>query len=367
MNTEHDEHSEYTPLLNTTPPTPRRAFRAVGALGAAVVLLLVTAVYIQIYRAGVRGTTSLEAPTMFSDASPVLLAVGDWGRGGIEPQRAVADALERTASSNTTRSVVLSTGDNFYDRGVRGVHDQQWNESYEGVYGSLPALSRTPFLPVLGNHDHKGDALAQIRYTKRSSTWDLSARYSARLISPGLLLVRVDTTPYVHDKAGRTARARGWHPKEQTKWLARVLAEAERNKNYVLVVGHHNFYTASTCGHYGTKRVRNSLEPILRRHRRWILAYVCGHEHSLMHMRKHGIDHILSGGGSLLDPICRPKKMNGNLREKGILPDKQVLFANSTNGFYKLHFDRDSGVFTANAVDAQSNVIYSFTKHFKTP
>lgn len=357
---------EETPLLTprgATPLAPSRS--ALRALGGTVAMLLVLAVYLQVMHTN--NERSLESPMLLAGAGPPLnsyptfLAVGDWGRGGIAPQRKVAGALA-VAANGTRRPMVLSTGDNFYSRGVRNVHDEQWTQSYESVYGRLPELQRIPFLVVLGNHDHKGDAMAQVKYTRHSPTWDLPSRFNVRMVAPRLMLLRLDTTPYVHDKAGRAARGRGWHPQPQTAWVAKALAEAARRRIFVLVVGHHNMYTASTCGHFGTNRVRRAVEPLLRRHRRWVLAYVSGHEHNLMHMRMHGIDHVISGGGSLLDPVCKPRHMKHKLRKKGVVTGSHVRFAQSTNGFFKIHFDAASGLFEAVAINSDNRVIYTFRK-----
>lgn len=303
-----------------------------------------------------------------------FLCVGDWGREGILPQKLVAESLARTALATST---IISTGDNFYNHGVKTVSDKRWSKSYEDVYGAQPELRGLDFLPVLGNHDHLGDPLAQVLYTRVSETWKLPARYSAKIMrhgNNGIVLVRLDTTPYASGKSGRRARRSGFVPDPQTLWFEQVMALAEEHSMYALVVGHHNMYSGSTCGHKGTHHLRNALEHILVRYRKNILAYLCGHEHALMHMRKHGIDHIVSGGGSLLDPICRPNMtMYDNnahdyrkkMKHRGVLNmGNGAKFVKSTNGFFKVEFDsaEDKLQFRATAINEKQEILYSFEK-----
>jgi 3',5'-cyclic AMP phosphodiesterase CpdA len=48
-------------------------------------------------------------------------------------------------------------------------------EKFESVYDD-PAI-RVPVYPTLGNHDHVGFPVAQVRYSDRSDTWRMPARY----------------------------------------------------------------------------------------------------------------------------------------------------------------------------------------------
>ena len=293
---------------------------------------------------------------------PTLLAVGDWGRDGIEPQRKVASSMAIAASHDDV--TVLSTGDNFYDYGVKTPHDISWNSSYEGVYSAQPQLANAPFLPVLGNHDHLGDALAQVEYTKHSKNWHLPARFNAELIAQRVLLVRIDTTPFLTDKSGRAARRRGFRPDPQVSWFKQVMAEADRLQMYVIVMGHHNMYSASSCGNKKTKHIRKHIEATLVKHRKRLLAYVCGHEHALEHVKAKGIDHFISGGGSLLDKLCLPKpgEKVKHAKRIGFRRGNDAPFVKAANGFFKFRFDVKSARFEAQAIDQNNRVLYTFEK-----
>ena len=102
-----------------------------------------------------------------------FLAVGDWGHHN-SAQLKVAAAMADAAQKISCR-FVISLGDNFYDKGVISTSDPQWQETFERVY-SAPSL-QCPWYPVLGNHDHKGNAMAEVAYSVSSSRWAMAAPF----------------------------------------------------------------------------------------------------------------------------------------------------------------------------------------------
>ncbi|GJN30838.1 hypothetical protein PR202_gb19176 [Eleusine coracana subsp. coracana] len=55
---------------------------------------------------------------------------------------------------------VISTGDNFYEDGLTGVDDPAFEQSFTDIY-TAKSLQK-PWYLVLGNHDYRGDVLAQL-------------------------------------------------------------------------------------------------------------------------------------------------------------------------------------------------------------
>jgi tartrate-resistant acid phosphatase type 5 len=64
----------------------------------------------------------------------------------------------------------LALGDNFYFNGVKDIDDKRFVETYETVFTS-EYLRNTSWFALMGNHDHYGNASAQIEYTKKSDRW----------------------------------------------------------------------------------------------------------------------------------------------------------------------------------------------------
>ena len=88
-------------------------------------------------------------PKVLAMAQPArasFLVVGDWGRDGGSNQREVAIAMGRRAEEIGARFVV-TTGDNFYEDGVKSVDDPLWRTSFEDIY-TAPSLHRPSHAPL---------------------------------------------------------------------------------------------------------------------------------------------------------------------------------------------------------------------------
>ena len=94
-----------------------------------------------------------------------FFALGDQGSGSYR-QHAVAWILERACQADRTVNFTLLLGDNFYKEGVSSVDDPLWDEFFEFVYDG-PCLMSMPFYAMLGNHDHMGNAQAQVDYSEQ--------------------------------------------------------------------------------------------------------------------------------------------------------------------------------------------------------
>ncbi|MBF0614967.1 MAG: acid phosphatase [Magnetococcales bacterium] len=106
-----------------------------------------------------------------------FFALGDQGTGD-QRQKQVARAMEQVATGSHGVDFVLLLGDNFYPDGVNSTTDPQWSTAFEAIYQGK-WLAQTPFLAILGNHDHRGSVAAQIAYGQRrlgSGRWRMQAR-----------------------------------------------------------------------------------------------------------------------------------------------------------------------------------------------
>lgn len=102
-----------------------------------------------------------------------FVAIGDIGTAG-PGQRRVAGAIASRARDDPVQ-FLLTLGDNFYPAGVISQDDPQWASTIEEVYAD--AALRVPMYPTLGNHDHQGLPIVEIRYSEQSDTWSMPASY----------------------------------------------------------------------------------------------------------------------------------------------------------------------------------------------
>nr|AFK35320.1 unknown [Lotus japonicus] len=238
-----------------------------------------------------------EAPK--PDGSLSFLVIGDWGRGGAYNQSQVAVQMG-VIGEQLDIDFVISTGDNFYDDGLRGIDDAAFNYSFTKIY-TAPSLQK-PWYNVLGNHDYRGDVEAQLSpvLTNLDKRWVCLRSYVVNAEVAEFFFV--DTTPFVGkyftEPEDHVYDWSGIGPREQ--YISNILEDVdlalrESNAKWKIVVGHHAIRSA---GHHGdTKELVNQLLPILEANN--IDLFINGHDHCLQHISSldSGIQFLTSGGG----------------------------------------------------------------------
>jgi acid phosphatase len=270
-----------------------------------------------------------------SDSGLAFVVMGDWGNGR-DGQKAVAVSLAQRAGEIGAK-FVITTGDNFYPRGVRSTTDKLWRTRFEDVY-TPPAL-QVPWLVALGNHDHRGSINAEIQYTKISPRWRLSSpfyRHSEWLDSGGRVdFFFLDTTPLYH--ASRLPWKLWPFGSRQYAWLEHELAVS--TADWKFVIGHHPVFSGG--GHGNTDALVRKLKPLLERY--GVQAYFNGHNHILEHIVVDGIHYLTSGAGA-------------GAESKALRPVAGTLAAFGVAGFMTVTVRTD--VARVEFVDATANPLY---------
>ncbi|XP_064972971.1 purple acid phosphatase 17-like [Musa acuminata AAA Group] len=235
-----------------------------------------------------------------ADGSLSLLVVGDWGRKGAYNQTHVAAQMGKIGKELSI-DFVVSTGDNFYENGLTGITDEAFEDSFTNIY-TAESLQKQ-WYSVLGNHDYRGDVLAQLSPVLQGvdSRWLCLRSFvlNAEIVD----FLFVDTTPFVdhywintegHHYDWREVTPRQTYISSLLKDLDSAL-EASR-ATWKVVVGHHTIRSVSIHG--DTKELHTSLLPVLKAH--GVDLYVNGHDHCLEHISSNDspIQYLTSGGGS---------------------------------------------------------------------
>ncbi|XP_010271166.1 PREDICTED: purple acid phosphatase 8-like [Nelumbo nucifera] len=240
-----------------------------------------------------------EHPTN-ADGSLNFLVVGDWGRKGAYNQSKVAHQMGRVGEKLNI-NFIISTGDNFYEDGLTGIEDTAFEESFSKLY-TAKSLQKQ-WYNVLGNHDYRGDVVAQLSPILKmiDSRW-LCLR-SFILNADFVEFFFVDTTPFVdnyfNDPKDHVYDWRGVLPR--TDYIRNLVKDVdsalkESTAKWKIVVGHH---TIRSIGHHGdTQELVDQLLPILEANN--VDLYVNGHDHCLEHISStvSPIQFLTSGGGS---------------------------------------------------------------------
>jgi len=242
-----------------------------------------------------------------------FVVIGDWGVASPD-QALVSKAMQGTCSEASPCDFVVSTGDNFYDKGVNATNDSLWNSVWASVF---PASIAPVWFPVLGNHDYEGNPDAQVEYQKVDSRWQMPSRFYEKVfpeeddsyVSNEEFRVHfffLDTTCLLYDwyksRISESVLKSDCVEKESV-WLKTAL-EASKAR-WKIVVGHHPL--RSSFDHSRTAEQQEMLEMAIGALVRdnGVHLYLSGHDHSLQvlndNKKNEKLLHVVSGaGGSTL-------------------------------------------------------------------
>jgi len=227
-----------------------------------------------------------------------FLVISDMGGKASLNQKSVANAMALEAEK-AKAIFVLTLGDNYHDDGIPNENDPRWKTEFEDVYNQ-PSL-QIQWYPSLGNHDYRGSAEGEIKYSKLSNRWKMPYRYYSKkeMIdgTDSLLIVHLDTTPFVQEYYDSTSvyykHVLGQNTQKQLHWLDSTLSA--KKHCWVIVVGHHPIYS-SAPKHGDTKELIEQVLPILKKHD--VKIYMCGHDHVLQHIQRENFNYFICGGGA---------------------------------------------------------------------
>jgi len=213
---------------------------------------------------------------------------GDWG-SGTQDQKNVAEETKKFCKELGCNFGLL-LGDNFYEFGVSSVEDPLWKSRYQDIYQGL----NIPFYVVLGNHDWRGNAQAQVDYSKKDSRWKMPAFYYSVKYpeqNPLLEIFVLNSNDFNTDSQN---------------WLKSALEKS--SAKWKILAFHHPIL--NTGNHHPSDQMHMwpALKPIVCGKIDLILA---GHEHIFAHLRPQPneckYDQIIVGtGGKELYGVTTP-------------------------------------------------------------
>ncbi|KAL6867446.1 hypothetical protein ACP4OV_015470 [Aristida adscensionis] len=288
------------------------------------------------------------------DGSLSVLVVGDWGRKGTHNQSRVAHQMGRVGEKLNI-DFVISTGDNFYENGLKGVHDRAFEESFTNIY-TAQSLQK-PWYLVLGNHDYRGDAVAQLDPALRKIDSRFICMRSFIVNSEIVDFFFIDTSPFQLKYWTQPGKDhydwRGVAPRG--KYIANLLKDLDKamkksTARWKIAVGHHTMRSVSEHG--DTKELLKLLLPVLKDN--GVDFYINGHDHCLEHIssRNSPIQYFTSGGGSKAWRGVRTKNKD------------KVRFFYDGQGFMSLQLNPETARFIF--YDVSGNILYQWSSRKAT-
>ncbi|KAL7114435.1 hypothetical protein ACP275_04G121200 [Erythranthe tilingii] len=262
------------------------------------------------------------------DGTLSFLVLGDWGRKGDFNQSQVAFQMGKIGEELNI-DFVVSTGDNFYDNGLEGETDPAFVDSFTNIY-TANSLQKQ-WYSVLGNHDYRGDTVAQMSPAlgKIDSRWLCLRSFVVNAEIAELFFL--DTTPFVDDYFTNPEHTYDWrHVTPTNTYTTNALADLESalkesRAKWKIVVGHH---AIRSVGHHGdTPELVHHLLPILQANN--VDFYMNGHDHCLEHISDDisPIQFLTSGAGS--------KAWRGDI--KNMNGEALIKFFYDGQGFMSVH------------------------------
>ena len=225
----------------------------------------------------------------------------DLGRNGYYDQKKIAE-LMGVMAEEIGPECVIAAGDVHHFSGVQSVEDPLWMTNYELIY-SHPELM-IDWLPILGNHEYRGNTQAVIDYSNISRRWNMPGRYYTKVYEEDGTSVRfimIDTTPLMNkyrEENNKYPDACKQDKEPQLQWLDSLLNEAK--EDWVIVVGHHPIYAETSKEDSERMDMQDNVDRILRKHKN-VAMYLCGHIHNFQHISVKGssIDYVVNSSASL--------------------------------------------------------------------
>ncbi len=234
-----------------------------------------------------------------------LFVVSDGGRNGAHEQKPAAAMLGQMADLQAPEAI-LALGDTHHYMGVQSTSDPLWLTNYELIYNH-PEL-QIPWLPVLGNHEYRGNSQAVLDYSNVSRRWEMPARYYTRVFTDpktgvSLRVVFIDTAPLI-DKYRNTPEeypdAGKQDMEAQLQWLEATLAAAK--EDWIIVAGHHPIRGYTNKEQSERTDLQQRLEPIFDRHK----VHLCigGHIHNFQHLLHNGRHYVVNAAAAETRPAA---------------------------------------------------------------
>lgn len=282
-----------------------------------------------------------------------FLVLGDWGRDGMCCQRDVAIEMSRVALRSNPKFVV-STGDNFYHRGIQSAQDSQVDRSWRSVYITPHRSLRVPWKVVLGNHDHAGVPEAQVTLNQTEPHWSMPNLYYFETMANGaVFMAYIDTTCMFYTEKQKQHLL--FDGESETKEYCEDQLVALRNAlqtshaNWKIVVGHHVMFSSGESAlheQHNHEMMRTTLLDMFRENK--VAAYFNGHEHLLEHFDLGDIQLFTTGAGSKLATVSR----------LGHIPVENK-FSLDRQGFAQAVMNTEMSAMTVNFYDLFGEQVYS--------
>jgi tartrate-resistant acid phosphatase type 5 len=242
-----------------------------------------------------------------------FVSFGCWGGLNKATQKRVAHVMGEAVEKEALPTLfAIAAGDNFYKKGVTSIDDPRFITTFDDVYNHK-SLMQLPFLVALGNHDYRGDFIAQVNYTtyqlqhvpRATGRWYLPEAYYVKQVHSNLVVFVLDTPLLERCANNGNESPRCWDHGAQKRYFEEQF-EKFRDVKWKVVVGHYPMHANGP--HVNFPWLIQWLQPLLEKY--CVSVYINADNHYLQVSMVNDVYYINSGGGAGFGVRHQPSNKN---------------------------------------------------------
>lgn len=276
-----------------------------------------------------------------------FFVVSDLGEENNSDQILITKNMGKLAEEYQLSFIILN-GDCHHQNPPMTLFEKLWMRDFDFIYSDFNEKHNLRWIPVLGNHEYKGDTSKVMSFYEKHPRFDkqiLNHRYYGKILSEvSTLLLFLDTTPLIeyyrehHDDFPDVWKQ---SKDKQIKWLENILERFRNKFKNVIVFGHHPIYAYDKI-HTNSNDLENVLIPIFNKYQ--VSAYIASHVHNFQHINKGLFTKFITNSSSSYTQI--PKDIDG------------TVFKSEGTGFSIISIDETINKITIKFVNKLGEIIY---------
>lgn len=221
-----------------------------------------------------------------------FFVISDLGEENNSDQIVITENMGKLAEKYQPSFIVLN-GDCHHQNPPMTLFEKLWMRDFDFIYSDFNEKHNLRWIPVLGNHEYKGDTSKVMSFYENHPRFDkqiLNHRYYGKILSEvSTLLLFLDTTPLIeyyrehHDDFPDVWKQ---SKDKQIKWLDNILSRFEGRFDNIICFGHHPIYAYDKM-HTNSNDVEKVLLPIFNEYQ--VTAYISSHVHNFQWIEKPDI------------------------------------------------------------------------------
>lgn len=221
-----------------------------------------------------------------------FFVISDLGEENNSDQIVITENMGKLAEEYRPSFIILN-GDCHHQNPPMTLFEKLWMRDFDFIYSDFNEKHNLRWIPVLGNHEYKGDTSKVMSFYENHPRFDkqiLNHRYYGKILSEvSTLLLFLDTTPLIeyyrehHDDFPDVWKQ---SKDKQIKWLNNILSRFEGRFDNIICFGHHPIYAYDKM-HTNSNDVEKVLLPIFNEYQ--VTAYISSHVHNFQWIEKPDI------------------------------------------------------------------------------